>query len=421
MKKIMFYCQYLSGMGHLVRSTEIVRSLVKDFKVYFINGGPVIEGFEMPPEVEIIRLPALWLENGHFTVSDSSLSVAEVKEFRKNLLISEFDKIQPDCLITEFFPFGRHKLFFELIPFVEHIKSTSPNTKIACSLRDVIGKESDEEEEEIICDLMNRYFDLLLFHSDSNFQTFTESFSRHQDIKSEIIHTGFVTQAPTFNDNDIDINQLWGTSNSSKTKILVSIGGGRIGHELLETVVEASSIFDQVMPHVVKIFTGPFMPEENVTKLKQATSNQDNIYIERYTPQLLAYMKTADISISLSGYNTTMNILSTDVRAIVVPIGHENQDKEQLIRTQKLEKMGAVDFIHPDDLKPFYLAEKILDCLSKKIAAIDKPVFDMSGAENTKNFLKEYLDKNIYRIPPTPLNKGGFKEVSYHSSVSRRL
>ncbi len=26
MKKIMFYCQYLSGMGHLVRSTEIVRS-----------------------------------------------------------------------------------------------------------------------------------------------------------------------------------------------------------------------------------------------------------------------------------------------------------------------------------------------------------------------------------------------------------
>ena len=42
-------------------------------------------------------------------------------------------------------------------------------------------------------------------------------------------------------------------------------------------------------------------------------------------------MQTADISLSLSGYNTTMNILSTGVRAIVVPIGHENQDQEQLI------------------------------------------------------------------------------------------
>ena len=64
MKKIMFYCQYLSGIGHLVRSTEIVRSLVKDFQVYFINGGPPIEGFEMPPQVEMITLPALWLEDG---------------------------------------------------------------------------------------------------------------------------------------------------------------------------------------------------------------------------------------------------------------------------------------------------------------------------------------------------------------------
>ncbi|MBF2066869.1 MAG: glycosyl transferase [Calothrix sp. C42_A2020_038] len=412
MKKIMFYCQYLSGMGHLVRSTEIVRQLVKDFKVYFINGGPNIEGFEMPPEVEIIKLPALWLENGQFTVGNSYMSVEEVKEFRKNLLISEFDRIQPDCLITEFFPFGRHKLFFELIPFVKHIKSNSPNTKIACSLRDVIGKETNVEEEEIICNLMNCYFDLLLFHSDPSFQTFTESFSRHQDIKSNIIHTGFVTQTFTFNENDIDIKQLWGTNNYRK-KILVSVGGGRIGYELLETVIEASSILKTAIPNVIKIFTGPFMPEEKVEQLKQAASNQDhqdNIYIERYTLQLLAYMKTADISISLSGYNTTMNILSTGVRALVVPIGHETQDKEQLIRTQKLEQMGAIDFIHPDNLTPGHLVEKILDCLSKPVTNSDL-VFDMNGAENTKNFLKEFLDSLtplqtmtiLNTSPPTPL------------------
>ncbi|BAZ10705.1 hypothetical protein NIES4071_25280 [Calothrix sp. NIES-4071] len=396
----MFYCQYLSGIGHLVRSTEIVRSLVKDFKVYFINGGPVIEGFEMPPEVEIIRLPALWLENGQFTVDNSSLSVEEVKEFRKKLLISEFDRIQPDCLITEFFPFGRHKLFFELIPFVEHIKATSPNTKIACSLRDVIGKDSDTEEEQTICNLMNSYFDLLLFHSDPNFQSFTQSFSKHQDIKSDIMHTGFVTQAPILYD-DIDINQFWGANSSKEVKILVSLGGGRIGYELIETVLEASSIFDKNIPYTIRIFTGPFMPEDKIEKWKQATYNQNQIRIERYTPQLLAYMKTADVSISLSGYNTTMNILSTGVNAIVVPIGHENQDKEQLIRTQKLEKMGAVDFIHPKDLEPLHLIEKILNCLGKKVSTKEL-AFDMNGTENTKNFLKQYLTS----IPPTPLNEG---------------
>ncbi|PHM08684.1 glycosyl transferase, partial [Nostoc sp. 'Peltigera malacea cyanobiont' DB3992] len=46
MKRIMFYCQHILGMGHLVRSREIVRGLTKDFQVCFINGGEIIQGFE---------------------------------------------------------------------------------------------------------------------------------------------------------------------------------------------------------------------------------------------------------------------------------------------------------------------------------------------------------------------------------------
>jgi predicted glycosyltransferase len=390
MQKIMFYCQYLSGIGHLVRSTEIVRSLVKHFQVYFINGGPAIAGFEMPSEVELIKLPALWLEDGKFTVGDSSPSVESVKEIRKNLLISEFDRIKPDCLITEFFPFGRHKLFFELIPFVEHIKATSPNTKIICSLRDVIGKESDPQEADTICNLMNRYFDLLLFHSDPNFQQFAESFTRHRDIKSEIIHTGFVTQSQEVNLNDT--HQLWGDVNPETAKILVSVGGGRIGYELLETVVTASPILAKSTPYIIKIFTGPFMPEYQVQQLKQIAGDCRNIHIETYTCRLLEYMHTADISVSLSGYNTTMNILSTGVRAIVVPIGHEQQDKEQLVRTQKLVNLGIVDCILPPSLTAFHLAEKIVTGLkrNRRLYGCD---FDMNGAEKTALFLKYYFSR----------------------------
>ncbi|NJM73336.1 MAG: glycosyl transferase [Scytonema sp. RU_4_4] len=393
MKKIMFYCQYLSGMGHLVRSLEIVRSLMKDFQVYFINGGPIIQGFEMPPQVRLIRLPALWLEDGKFTVGDSSLSVEEVKEIRKYQLIEAFDRVQPDCFITEFFPFGRHKLFFELIPLMEHIKSTSPATKIVCSLRDVIGKESVPAEEEAICYLMNQYFDLLLFHSDKNFQNFTETFSKHQDIKSEIRHTGFVNQCNS--QNVFGIEDYWGRKNLEVVKILVSVGGGRIGYELLETVVKASSILEKEIPHTIKIFTGPFMPEEKIVKLKKSALNKDNICIEMYTSQLIGYMKTADISISLSGYNTTMNVLSTGVRAILVPIGHDHQDKEQLVRTKKLEKLGIVDCIHPQDLVASHLAEKILSCLNQKSIVHSSQAFDLQGAEKTTTFLKEFLDRKV--------------------------
>jgi predicted glycosyltransferase len=391
MKKIMFYCQYLSGMGHLVRSTEIVRNLVKYFEVYFICGGPEIRGFAIPPEVELIRLPALWLEDGEFRVADTDKTVDQIKEIRKSLLISAFDNIKPDCLITEFFPFGRHKLLFELIPLVEHIKTTSPDTKIVCSLRDVIGKESNPQEEETICDLMNRYFDLLLFHADAKFQKFSESFQRYRDIKSSIIHTGFVTQPVKA---DVNHHQLWGKFNAETVKIIVSIGGGRIGYELLETVIAASPILAKKIPNIIKIFTGPFMPEAKVKQLKEAAKNHNNIQIATYTLHLLAYMQTADISLSLSGYNTTMNILSTGVRAIVVPIGHEHQDQEQLIRTQKLQQLGVVDCLLPQDLDPGYLSERIIASLNSNIALDCSCRFDLQGAENTAIFLKDFLNNH---------------------------
>ena len=387
MKKIIFYCQYLSGMGHLVRSSEIVQSLAKDFQVYFIVGGPKIYGFELPTRVEVIRLPALWLEKGKFTVGDSPFSVEEVKEARKNMLIAECDRIKPDCLITEFFPFGRHKLLFELIPLVEHIRTTSPTTKIVSSLRDVIGKESDSEEEKKICYLMNRYFDLLLFHADARFQTFSDSFARYKEIAAEVIHTGFVTQLPKF--TSTNANELWREASLDTVKIVASIGGGRIGYEVLETLIGSSAILSQKLSHVIKIFTGSFMPADKLAQLKKLAGDRNNIQIETYTPQLLNYMQTADLSVSLGGYNTIMNILSTGVPAIVVPIGHEYQDKEQLYRAQKLEQLGIVNSIYPQDLSPLNLSEKIIDCLHKKPNNLQK--FDLKGAENTANFLKSFL------------------------------
>lgn len=394
MKKIMFYCQYLSGMGHLVRSREIMQSLVKDFEVYFINGGPPIPGFEIPAQVELIRLPALWLEDGKFKVEDNFESIEEVKNIRKNQLISVFDSIQPDCLITEFFPFGRHKLFFELLPLLEHIQSTRPLTKIVCSLRDVIKSEFFSQEAETICQLVNQYFDLILFHADPKFQRFEASFPRHKNLNCEIKYTGFVSQSKNGNSIKTEENGLELTTNNPL--ILVSIGGGRIGYELLESVIKASSILEQKIPHNIQIFTGPFLPELEFLKLELLASNRVNVNLKRYTSHLLEYMKKAELSISLTGYNTTMNILRTGVRALVLPIGHDEQDREQLVRTQKLEQLGIVEVINPQELEPEYLAQKIIDSLNKQPVANTANLFDLQGAPSTATFLKELLYSKVH-------------------------
>ncbi len=395
MKKIMFYCQNLLGMGHLVRSTEIIRSLVKDFKVCLINGGQIVPGFEIPSAVEVINLPAVRSERvqgkgqKELRVVDSSQSIEEVKKFRKNKLLTLFDQFQPDYLITEGFPFSKHLLSFELIPLLEKVKSTECSTKVVGCIRDILLCKEEQQRAEVkekICGWINKYFDMLLIHSDPKVHRLEESFSRVKDLNCEICYTGYVVQSPPENiaPTEEDIAEF----NGKEPMIVVSVGGGRLGYNLLKTIVEAASILERTIPHRIRVFTGPFMLEEKFLELQKAANNQANITLRRYTSQLLTYMEKADLSISLCGYNTTMNILSTGVRSLVLP---SDKDREQVIRGEKLEKLGLLEVIRPNDLQPERLAEKIIDSLNKESVVDASSCFELQGAKNTATLLKKKL------------------------------
>ena len=171
MKKILFYCQYLAGMGHLVRSTEIIRSLVKDFDVCLINGGQLIPGFKFPAEARVVHLSAVWEDGNKLKPVDSSLTIEEVKESRQHKILNVLEKFQPDCIVTECFPFSKHKLKFELKPMLKQAKES--NIPIVCSLRDLIMTQPMSESARIkrqkkVCQLIDRFYDLVLFHGDAN-------------------------------------------------------------------------------------------------------------------------------------------------------------------------------------------------------------------------------------------------------------
>lgn len=386
MKKVLFYCQHILGIGHLIRSMEITRGLVKDFKVCFVNGGQVIQGFEAPPSVDIINIPAIKTdpEFQELEVVDDSLTLEEVQVIRREKLLNVFEQFKPDILIVELFPFGRRRFSFELIPLMEQAKAAG--TKVVCSLRDIVvtKKQNQARHEEKVCQLINQYFDLLLVHGDPNLVGLEESFSRISDLNCEVHYTGYVAQSllEAFEDDSALLK-------IKQPTILVSVGGGRFGHDLLECVVKTAPILKQLLPHHIHMFTGPFIPEDVLAKLQNLAAGQTNITIGRYTPQLLAYMKHADLSISMSGYNTTMNILMTGVRAMMMAF-RGNGDEEQAIRVTRLEELGIVSVIHPDDLEPQRFAKKVVTYLSQQPATAN---FDFGGVEKTAACLQRLLQK----------------------------
>ncbi|MGL5805093.1 MAG: glycosyltransferase family protein, partial [Xenococcaceae cyanobacterium] len=314
MKKLMFYCQHILGIGHLVRSLEIVKGLVNDFQICFVNGGEVVEGITIPEGVEIVNLPAIKTDSEfqELQVADSRLNLAEVQEFRRHKLLDLLHQFQPDIFAIELFPFGRRQFSFELIPLLEKINQEYPDTKRVCSLRDItIRKKEQDKHEEKIIQLMNKYFDLLLIHGDRSFLPLEETFSRVEDINCPVRYTGYVVQEENYTDTAIDPQD--------KPSIVVSVGGGRFGHELLECAIRSAPILETKIPHQINIFTGCFIPEAKFLELQELASKTNNINLRKYTNNLLGYLKAADLSISMGGYNTTMNILTTGVRSMILP------------------------------------------------------------------------------------------------------
>ncbi|NJK58230.1 MAG: glycosyl transferase [Pleurocapsa sp. SU_5_0] len=377
MKKVMFYCQHILGMGHLIRSVEIVRGLIPDFQICFINGGQVIKEFEFPSEIEVVNIPAVKTDSEftELTPVDNSLTMSELETIRTKMLLDVCDRFQPDILIIELFPFGRRRFSFELIPLME--KAKAMGAKIVSSVRDiVVTKQNQQRHEEKVCRLINKYFDMLLIHGDPNFVKLNLSFSRIDDLNCPVHYTGYVVQ-PVPELQKID----------NKPLILVSVGGGRFGHDLLECIAHTAPILKTKIPHHLQVFTGPFCPDTVLQNLQAITKEQDNITVNCYTSNLLNYMQQADLSIGMSGYNTTMNILSTGVKAMMMAF-QGNDDKEQETRLKKLDNLGRVKMIKPEDLQPEKFAEQIISYLQQDKTELS---LNLDGVNNTREYIKHIV------------------------------
>ena len=383
-KRILIYCQHVLGMGHLVRSLEIVRALT-DWDITFLNGGDLCPGMEFPPQTKVVNLPPIKSESDFKTIlaAENGQDLEAVKRIRASRIQAEFARIQPDVFLIEMFPFGRKHFAYELVPVLEQIRLKKMPTSVVCSLRDILvnNKRHQAQHNERAITLMNRYFDMLLVHADPQFQTLDETFPQVRELRCDIRYTGFVSQAAP---QSLEVAPV---RPSDQPMILVSIGGGRVGYELVECALQASAQLRTSFPHRMMILTGPYMPEEQFQQLHKSAETQEQVAILRYTPHFLAYLQQASLSVSMAGYNTCMNLLATGTRALVVPFtGADNT--EQTIRAEKLAQQGVIGLLSESQLRPDYLAERMLQALQTP-SPTQTLSLDQDGAMKTATCLQE--------------------------------
>jgi predicted glycosyltransferase len=382
--KIVFYCQYVWGMGHLFRSIALARALA-GHDVTLVAGGQNVD-VDLPGHVELVRLPVLYMDETFTSLiaGTPGKPVASMQQERRERLTALFDRLRPDICIVELYPFGRTAFGFELEPLLEAIRRGDfGRTRTVCSIRDVLVEKRDPQAYEArVVDRLNRWFDLLLVHSDERVLTLDETFSRCNDIRIPVRYTGFVAPRPDPTQARALRERIGG--HAGEKLIVASCGGGRAGYRLLGPVLAACRQIRRRISVQLEVFTGPFMEASEFEELQSMAGN--GLRVQRFTPIFLDYLSAADLSISLAGYNTCMNLLATGVPALVLPYARQ---REQPLRVEKLKPFLTLRVLEESDLEPDRLCRAIEGGLAMQRQATPPPL-NLDGAATTARIVENW-------------------------------
>ena len=418
-KRIVFYSQHLIGVGHHFRNREIVRVLSQNHRVYFVDGGRQINclssckplpGDDLPDLVERIQLLPVFASEEGLSSDEPGRDIQEVLRERCDVLWKVIENIDPDIFMIEFFPFDRWEFRSELISAIESARSTSPNVKVICSLRDIPmrAKTADLMGPPMpdvlvsrlrfdsvpfggmqyfhtlmarryyaeVCPTLNTHFDALLVHGDPKVTRLEEHFPWVEDIEIPIEYTGYVSEKlkPQRRKNGLP-----------KRFVLVSAGGGTEAYELIVPCIEAWKLLlkkGATQGREMVIFSGPFVPDDHFESLKRMC-NRGPFRLSRFALDFLSWMDAADFSISRAGYNTCMNVLETGTPALLVPIV---QAGDQVFRAEKLSELGLADVIASEDLNSDSVANVIMQGISRSRSSHD---IALDGANKTLEFVSK--------------------------------
>lgn len=344
--KLLFHVQHFLGVGHHRRAEALARALAEaGHAVTVASGGEPVPGEDWGG-ARVVHLPPARVDTGDFRTlrhPDGTPVDDAWREGRKQRLLALFGDVAPDVLLLEGFPFARRQLQFELLPLLEAAKAQARPPLVATSLRDIVVFNKPPKRHEEVLDLVERYIDLVLIHGDPSLVPLERSFATADRIPaSKKAYTGFVAPVPPSTPNRI-------------ASVVVSVGGGAVGEALLWTALH-SRPFTRFADQPWLLVGGAMMSEAAIAALQAEAP--PGVSVERFRPDFRAVLAGADLSISMAGYNTALDILQTGVRSVLIPFA-EGGETEQALRAQLFAEAGRAVTVEEAGLTPEALAAAV--------------------------------------------------------------
>jgi predicted glycosyltransferase len=377
MSRALIHVQHLLGTGHARRAAAIGAALAASgIDTEIVSGGTPIAGLETG-KARLTQLPPLRTADATFKhlLDGNGRAVDDMwKAARRDALLARFHALQPDILITELFPFGRRLLEFELLPLIEAARASRPRPLIYASLRDVLVAPSDPRKAERAIERVRAWYDGVLVHGDPSLIDLPASFPAARGL-ANIHYTGYVAPAPT----------PAAPPDVGENEVVVSAGGSAVGARLLETALAAHAAGCEA-GRVWRLLVGADLPRAMRERLNAASGPA--LIVESARRDFPDLLRRCHVSVSQGGYNTVMDILDSQCRAVLVPIA-AGGETEQAQRAEALAARGWAQVVDESTLTAATLADAINR--AGRMARPETATLKRDGAAESARLLKAAL------------------------------
>ncbi|THH35113.1 glycosyltransferase [Aliishimia ponticola] len=373
--RVLIVVTHLLGTGHLARALALGRAFsAAGHEAHVISGG-----FPAPhlnaQYVHLHQLPPLRSDGTDFTRLLGEADVLADDDYlaqRRHALLDLWRTLAPDILITELFPFGRRNLRAEFIELLDAAKNSASSPRVFASIRDVLAPPSKPTKAAFAEDIVRRFYDGVLVHSDRALVPLDESWPVTPELAAVLRYTGFVVPPlPLL------------TGQAGQGEILVSAGGGAVGGALFSAALTAAQGDERTW----RILVGGQQSQDRIARL--AAHAPHNVIVEAARPDFREMMQRASASVSMCGYNTAMDLLQTGIPAVITPFD-DGGEVEQSLRARALARLDGIELVPSDALN----GSALLHALDRAMAAPlrRRAAFRLDGAREAVRICTEALE-----------------------------
>jgi predicted glycosyltransferase len=386
-KRVIIYFNSLHGVGHYVRACRIAEAVASFAEVVLINGGRHVNHLPLPHRAKMISLHELLRDPQNQTIrsKDARYSVCDILEARRQTLDSLLGDQSIQGLILEYFPFQRWEFADEIFFLINAVKRTNPRARIISSVRDFPKPPASIHEQDRITKALIDHFDAVLVHGDIRICGHSGIFARLNGKTPPVTYTGYIDSETVATDTNT-VSHQW--IEALYGNVVVSCGGGVDSREVLLTCIKAWQqlvLRGQTRGKQMVVFLGAFLKEKDKREVVAATMESRWINVFEFSPWFSKVLANAALSISCAGYNTCVEIIKSNVKAIFIP---STLVSDQIERANRLASLGIGRVVSKSHLTVPNVMSAIVDGLNMKTR---QSTLSLDGLNTTKNIVRALI------------------------------